>query len=124
MIRLLSHSAAPVLELPRSVKRIIVVSADISLCFITAWLSFYFRLGEFLPLSSGLFSPLFLTAGVSVAFAIPVFVASGLYRAIFRYSGLPAMTAMVRAMLLYGVFFAGLFTFYGVQGVPRTVGLI
>ena len=124
MIRLLSHSAAPVLALPRSVKRIIVVSADISLCFISVWLSFYLRLGEFLPLSSGLFSPLFLTAGVSVAFAIPVFVASGLYRAIFRYSGLPAMTAMVRAMLLYGVFFIGVFTFYGVQGVPRTLGLI
>ena len=124
MIRLLSHAAAPVLELPRSVKRIIVVSADISLCLISVWLSFYLRLGEFLPLPSGLFSPLFLTAGVSVAFAIPVFVASGLYRAIFRYSGLPAMIAMVRAMLLYGVFFAGVFTFYGVQGVPRTVGLI
>jgi FlaA1/EpsC-like NDP-sugar epimerase len=27
-------------------------------------------------------------------------------------------------MLLYGVLFAGVFTFYGVQGVPRTVGLI
>lgn len=61
---------------------------------------------------------------VSVIFALPIFIASGLYRAIFRYSGLPAMVAVVRAMLLYGVAFAGVFTFYGFTGVPRTVGLI
>ena len=124
MIRLLSHSAAPVLALPRSVKRAIVVLADISLCVFSVWLSFYLRQGEFLPLSGGLFSPVWLVASVSVVIAIPIFVTSGLYRAIFRYSGWPAMVAMVRAILLYGVLFSGVFTFYGVQGVPRTVGLI
>ncbi len=60
----------------------------------------------------------------SVVIALPIFIASGLYRAIFRYSGLPAMVAVVRAMLLYGVAFASVFTFYGFTGVPRTVGLI
>lgn len=34
------------------------------------------------------------------------------------------MVAVARAMLLYGVLFAIVFTFYGVTGVPRTVGLI
>lgn len=124
MIRLLSHSAAPVLALPRAVKRAIVVLADISLCVLSVWLTFYLRLGEFLPFSGGLFSPLWFVAFVSVVFAIPIFITSGLYRAIFRYSGLPAMFAMVRAMLLYGVLFAGLFVVYSVDGVPRTVGLI
>jgi FlaA1/EpsC-like NDP-sugar epimerase len=61
---------------------------------------------------------------VSVALALPVFITSGLYRAIFRYSGLPAMVAVGRAMLLYGLAFAAIFTFWGVDGVPRTVGLI
>jgi FlaA1/EpsC-like NDP-sugar epimerase len=61
---------------------------------------------------------------VSILLAIPIFIASGLYRSIFRYSGLPAMGAMARAMLLYGVIFSSLFTFYGFQGVPRTIGLI
>jgi FlaA1/EpsC-like NDP-sugar epimerase len=59
-----------------------------------------------------------------VVLALPVFITSGLYRAIFRYSGLPAMVAVARAMLLYGVAFAAIFTFWGVDGVPRTVGLI
>jgi FlaA1/EpsC-like NDP-sugar epimerase len=47
-----------------------------------------------------------------------------MYRAIFRYSGMPAMMTMARATLIYGVLFAAIFTFIGVQRVPRTIGLI
>jgi FlaA1/EpsC-like NDP-sugar epimerase len=74
----------------------------------------------FLPISGALLLPVV----VSVVLAIPIFVTTGLYRAIFRYNGFPAMLALVRAMLLYGVPFAGIFMFYGVEGVPRTIGLI
>ncbi len=132
MIRLMSRLAAPALALPRPAKRALVAVADAALCVLSVWLAFYLRLGEFFsmvgqPLSlvfSLVFSPVLIAALASVLLAIPIFVTSGLYRAIFRYSGLPAMMAMARAMLLYGVIFAGVFTFYGVQGVPRTVGLI
>ena len=120
----LSELAKPVLALPRPAKRAIVLVSDASLCMLSVWLAFYLRLGDFVPLSDVVFSPLGLTALASVLIAIPIFVTSGLYRAIFRYSGLPAMVTMGRAMLLYGVVFAAVFTFYGVQGVPRTVGLI
>jgi FlaA1/EpsC-like NDP-sugar epimerase len=118
--RLLGGFAASALALPRLAKRVLVVAVDVGLCVLSVWLAFYLREGAFSPLSA----PLLVAAGVSVALAIPIFVVSGLYRAIFRYSGLPAMLAMVRAMLLYGVLFAALFAFYGVAGVPRTVGLI
>lgn len=120
MHRVLVHLAAPALALPRHVKRAVVLAVDVTLCVLTVWLAFYLRLGEFQPLSGALLWP----AGVSVTFAIPILITSGLYRAIFRYSGLPAMVAVTRAMMLYGVVFAGVFTFIGVQGVPRTVGLI
>jgi FlaA1/EpsC-like NDP-sugar epimerase len=59
-----------------------------------------------------------------VVLALPIFLLAGLYRAIFRYSGFLAMMALGRAMLLYGVLFAAVFTFYQVQGVPRSVGFI
>jgi FlaA1/EpsC-like NDP-sugar epimerase len=128
MIRLMSRLAAPALALPRPAKSALVVVADAALCVLSVWLAFYLRLGEFYSLAgqpfSLVFSPVLIAALVSVLLAIPIFVTSGLYRAIFRYSGLPAMMAMARAMLLYGVMFAAVFTFYGVQGVPRTVGLI
>ncbi|WP_350296886.1 nucleoside-diphosphate sugar epimerase/dehydratase [Limnohabitans sp. Rim8] len=128
MVRLMSRLAAPALALPRPAKRALVAVADTALCVLSVWLAFYLRLGEFSSLAgqpfSLVFSPVLETALVSVLLAIPIFVRSGLYRAIFRYSGLPAMMALARAMLLYGMMFAAVFTFYGVQGVPRTVGLI
>jgi len=120
MIRLLSRVAEPVLALPRPIKRGVALGVDAGLCVLTVWLAFYLRLGTFLPLSG---SPL-LPMLASVVIALPLFITSGLYRAIFRYSGMPAMMAVVRAMLLYCVAFAAIFTFYGVDGVPRTVGLI
>ncbi|WP_297727395.1 nucleoside-diphosphate sugar epimerase/dehydratase [Limnohabitans sp. Rim8] len=128
MVRLMSRLAAPTLALPPPAKRALVAVADTALCVLSVWLAFYLRLGEFSSLAgqpfSLVFSPVLATALVSVLLAIPIFVRSGLYRAIFRYSGLSAMMALARAMLLYGMMFAAVFTFYGVQGVPRTVGLI
>ena len=120
MIRLLSLVAAPVLALRRPIKRSVALGVDAGLCVLTVWLAFYLRLGTFLSLSG----PPLLPMLASVVLALPLFITSGLYRAIFRYSGMPAMMAVVRAMLLYGVVFAAIFTFYGVDGVPRTVGLI
>jgi FlaA1/EpsC-like NDP-sugar epimerase len=120
MIRTLSRFAAPALALPRSVKRGVVLALDAALCVLSVWLAFYLRSGSFTSLSG----PAIWPALASVALALPVFITSGLYRAIFRYSGLPAMVAVGRAMLLYGLAFAAIFTFWSVDGVPRTVGLI
>jgi FlaA1/EpsC-like NDP-sugar epimerase len=120
MMRTLTRLAAPALALPRSVKRGMVLALDAALCVLTVWLAFYLRLGEWVSLAG----PAIFAVAASVALALPVFITSGLYRAIFRYSGLPAMVAVARAMVLYGIAFAAIFTFWGVEGIPRTVGLI
>ncbi len=120
MITVLRRLAVPVLAIPRPLKRGVVLTLDACLCVLTVWLAFYLRLGVFVPLSGAPLGP----AIASVVLSLPIFITSGLYRAIFRYSGLPAMVAVARAMLLYGLLFAGIFTFYGVENVPRTVGLI
>jgi FlaA1/EpsC-like NDP-sugar epimerase len=120
MMRSLSRLAAPALALPRSVKRGMVLVLDAALCVLTVWLAFYLRSGEWVSLAG----PAIFAVVTSVVLALPVFISSGLYRAIFRYSGLPAMVAVARAMVLYGIAFAAIFTFWSVEGVPRTVGLI
>ena len=112
--------AATVLTIPRPVKRAMVLVLDAGLCVLSVWLAFYLRLGEWVPLTGAALWPV----AVAVVFALPIFISSGLYRAIFRYSGMPAMMAVTRAMLLYGVVFAGIFTLWGVPGVPRTMGII
>lgn len=112
--------AIPILALPRTAKRLIVLSVDFGLCILTIWLAHYLRLGEFVPLSGNTL----WAAAVSIGIALPIFMASGLYRAIFRYSGWPALLAVARAVSIYSLLFASVFTAIGVAGVPRTIGLI
>lgn len=110
----------PVLSLPRLAKRLIAILLDVSLCVLTVWLAYYLRLGEFVILSGNAL----LAIGVSVVLAIPIFVMFGLYRAIFRYSGWPALLAVARATAVYGLLYASIFTAIGIRDVPRTVGII
>jgi len=112
--------AAPILALPRAAKRFIALSVDLGLCVLTVWLAYYLRLGEFVALSGNAL----LAVAVSIGIALPIFIVSGLYRAIFRYSGWPALLAVARAISIYGLLYASIFTAIGVVGVPRTIGLI
>jgi len=112
--------AIPILALPRVAKRFVALSVDLGLCVLTVWLAFYLRLGEFVALSG---TALWAVAA-SVGIALPIFIVSGLYRAIFRYSGWPALLAVARAVGIYGLLYASVLTAIGVAGVPRTVGII
>ena len=122
----LSKLAVPVLALPRPAKRFVALMVDLSLCVLTVWLAYYLRLGEFISFAgSSEWAQGAVWAGVaSVSIALPIFVVSGLYRAIFRYSGWPALLAVARAVGIYGLLYASVFTAIGVAGVPRTVGII
>ena len=124
MIYTFKHFARRVIELPRYIKQLIVLSVDTILCLLSVWISFFLRLGEIQAFSIVSSAPVLITSFASVALAVPIFVMSGLYRAIFRYSGMPAMMTMSQAMIIYGIFFSLIFAFVGVQGVPRTIGLI
>ena len=117
-------AAMPTLALPRALKRLIVLLVDASLCVIAVSLAFYLRVGEWVSLSYHPEYKAMIPVWVSLALAVPVFVAFGLYRAIFRYSGWPALVTVGKAVGLYGLIFMAIFTLVGVPGVPRTVGLI
>lgn len=120
MRRAVGRWAEQILSLPRSVKRGVVLALDACLCVVSVWLAFYLRLGYWVFFDASVL----LAGAVSVMLALPIFVTSGFYRAIFRYTGLPAMMAVTRAMVLYTTAFAAVFTFWGIEGIPRTVGLI
>ena len=124
MNKLFKQLANQLLAMPRLTKRGVVLGIDAGLCVLTVWLALYLRLGEFLPLSgTALWTPS-TAVFASLFFGIPIFIVSGLYRAIFRYNGLPALMAVSKAMFIYGLIYASVFTLIGIQGVPRTIGLI
>ena len=120
MISILRRAASTALAMPRSAKRGIVLVIDASLCVFSVWLTFYLHIGYFIPLSG----PVVWPALASISLALPVFITLGLYRAIFRYSDLKALLAVGRAILIYSLTFVSIFTFWGVDGVPRALGLI
>ncbi len=93
---------------------------DSVLCVLTVWFSYYLRLDQFVALDG----PSLIAITSSLGIALPIFVVSGLYRAVFRYSGLPALLTVARAIGIYGIIYFSIFTAIGVAGVPRTVGII
>ena len=97
MTKKINNFRLVLLDLPRDIKLIVSLFVDALLCILTVWISFYLRLGEFLPLQNSIIIPSFL----SIFFAIPVFYFSGLYRTIFRYSGWNAMLTVSKSIIIY-----------------------
>jgi FlaA1/EpsC-like NDP-sugar epimerase len=56
--------------------------------------------------------------------AVPIFVRLGLYRAIFRYTGLAALVAIAKAVALYAVLLFGILLWKHWLGVPRSIGVL
>ena len=60
----------------------------------------------------------------SLLIALPLFTVFGLYRAIFRYAGMQMLFTLNKALAIYALVYALIFVVIGVDGVPRSIGLI
>ena len=107
-------------RLPRGIKILIAIIFDAICCILSIWIAYYLRLGEF--------SPFLKITGVasllSLLFSIPIFTFFGLYKAIFRYSGLRSLFAVIKAIFCYAFIFFGFILQTKIPGIPRTIGLI
>lgn len=111
---------ASALALSRPWKRGITMGVDILLCLTTVWIAYYLRLDEWIVPTGTRWLPFV----VSVALAIPIFIVSGLYRAIFRHSGAWMLLSIAQAVIVYGAIYATIFTIGQLPTVPRTIGII
>ncbi|TXC88851.1 polysaccharide biosynthesis protein [Paraburkholderia azotifigens] len=113
-------SVASLLALPRPAKRAAVLAVDLVLSIFSVWSAFYLRIGQ-----TGL--PQYQQAYVYLLtpfLVFPIFVRLGLYRAIFRYTGMAALASTAKAVGIYAaVFFIALLIFKW-NGVPGSIGLI
>jgi len=120
MLVKINTATKSILNLPRFAKKIIAIIVDLNLCVLCTWFAFYLRLDEFILIrGAGL-----TAAMVSVAFALPVFWLLGLYRTIFRYSGLSIMFSVSIALLVYGFLYFSVFGVYGLKDIPRSIGIL
>jgi FlaA1/EpsC-like NDP-sugar epimerase len=109
------------LVLPRFVKQTIAIILDLSLCILCTWLAFFLRLEQFILIKK---DSVLSAALVSIILALPLFWLLGLYRTIFRYSGLSIVFSVFIASLVYGFLYFIVFGIYGVAGIPKSIGII
>ncbi|WP_228896784.1 nucleoside-diphosphate sugar epimerase/dehydratase [Acidovorax sp. Leaf73] len=104
----------------RAAKRMVVVAMDICLGVIAMWLAFTLRL-ETPHWPSGM---QWLAYALAPALAFPIFAKLGLYRAIFRYTGITALITTGKAVAIYGALLLGCLLAAQWEGVPRSVGIL
>ncbi len=109
-----------VINLPRYLKIIIAIILDIGICAACTWIAFYLRLEEFIKISDAFV----ISVLISIGLAIPVFWSLGLYKSMFRFEGLTIVVPMAVATLIYGFFYFAIISIYGIQGIPRSIGVI
>ena len=116
----LIRSVSVLLALPRFVKRLVVIMLDLLFSLVAVWIAFYLRIEQ-----TGFpeYQQLFVYM-LAPFIAVPIFIRFGLYRAIFRYTGMAAMVTLAKAVGIYAVLFFATLLFFKWDGVPRSVGLI
>ena len=120
MINIIKDFSNSILSLPRYSKRSIAIITDIGLCILCTWLAFTLRLDEFIRFNEFNFYP----ALISIIIALPIFWLFGLYRTIFRFTGLSIIFTVLTSTLTYGLFYFFVVGVYSIHGVPRSIGII
>ena len=109
-----------ILSISRYAKRVVVIILDLILCILCTWLAFYLRLEKFITINDGII----IAVSLSVLLAIPVFWLLGLYKAMFRYAGSSIIVPISISIMVYGLLYFSLIGIYGIQGIPRSIGII
>lgn len=106
--------------MPRPAKLAVAVLADASLCVLTTWIAICLRYEALLSLEGYQW----LAVLLSIALAIPMLMMFGFYQSVIRFAGKSLVQSAVRAIGVYGLIYAAIFTAYGVPSVPRTIGVL
>ena len=120
MINYIKQLSEAILSFPRYLKQIIAVLCDLALCILCTWIAFSLRLDELILFKEFNFYP----AIISVVIALPTFWLFGLYKTIFRYTSLPIIFTISASIFIYGLFYFLVISVYGIQGVPRSIGIL
>ena len=116
----LKNLSINIINLPRYTKRIIAILIDIVLCVFCTWLAFFLRLEEFVKINE----VTTLAVEISILLAIPIFWLVGLYKTIFRFQGSSIVFTVFVATFTYALLYFAVISIYGIQGIPRSIGII
>ncbi|KQP35804.1 nucleoside-diphosphate sugar epimerase/dehydratase [Pseudorhodoferax sp. Leaf274] len=118
-----ARASSAVLGWPRAVKRAVVVATDVLLSLAATWLAFTLRLDTLHWPEQDQWA----VYTVAPLLSVPVFVRFGLYRAIFRYTGVATLLATAKAIALYALMLLAALAVMqnaGLSVVPRSLGIL
>ena len=117
---ILTERSKNITDLPRYAKRTIAIIVDLGLCVLCTWFAFYLRLEQFIKIND----VTILAVLISISLAIPIFWISGLYKTMFRFASSSIIVNVAIAILAYGLLYFTFIGIYGIQGIPRSIGII
>ncbi|MGL4894997.1 MAG: polysaccharide biosynthesis protein, partial [Shewanella sp.] len=106
--------------LKRSQKRVVSVAIDSVFLLFAFWFALLVRVDSVAVLLN---SQYWLLIALTVPVSIAAFVRLGLYRAVLRYLGSQAFTAIVAGVVVSTIALV-IFAYYGEVNLPRTVPII
>ncbi len=107
-----AHYIQKVVALNRTRKRFVVIALDLFLSLVSVWVAFYLRLDQ---IGFAEHKQIFVYV-IAPVLAVPIFIRFGLYRAIFRYTGMAAMFTTVKAVGIYAILFFTTLLFFKWDG--------
>jgi FlaA1/EpsC-like NDP-sugar epimerase len=107
-------------NLDRRAKKVIAFGVDSVICVLAIWFAFFLRLGDWQLWTSSV-RVVLLT---SFLMWPPIFLALGVYRSIFRFSGSGTIADLARAISIFLFLMTLILTVIGLPGVPRTLGIL
>lgn len=108
------------LELPRQIKVVLMILIDSSLCCLSIWFSYYFRLGNLSTPIDIMLPPML----VSILISFLIFWFLDIYKNIFRSFDIYNIIKLFEGVVIYSIFFFLIITIFSIQNVPRTIGFI
>ncbi len=109
-----------IIALPRWAKRAIAVGVDIGLSLLATWLSYCTFFEAFYKPVGVEWWMFVLAPGITVS----LFAIFGVYRAIFRYSGVETLVVTAKLVILSAVLLVGILHWQFWHQIPRSLGIL
>ncbi len=109
-----------ILSFSRLTKRCIVIFTDTLLCILSFWVAYFLKLDK----SVSIIDINIYSIILSLSILIPINFLFGLYRTIFRYTGISIITNVLVAILIYEILFSSIVLLYGLKGMTLSISFI
>ena len=113
------------MKLSRFQKQVIVLFNDILISIFSTWVALFLRLKEFyLPNSFYWHENIIYAFLIPLICFIPIFIYTGIYSVLVRFSGLSTLRDILVSSFIYGLIFLFFLLIVQIDGIPRSIGIV